>query len=126
MVSKGKRKFPDCIIEAVRICEWTYGKYNISAKEFKMFRKYMEDILQLLHQSGEIAEYAVCSSVRPGRREKRHDVSYQINLLNRMKRNEVAVGNLTPTLCKNESNTISSYPNITSYALLSLPTGSED
>ena len=126
MVSKGKRKFPDCIIEAVRICEWTYGKYNISAKEFKMFRKYMEDILQLLHQSGEIAEYAVCSSVRPGRREKRHDVSYQINLLNRMKRNEVAVGNLTPTLYKNESNTISSYPNITSYALLSLPTGSED
>lgn len=116
----------DCIIEAVSMCESIYGKYKITSKEFNKFRGYVEDILKVLHRAGEIGEYVVTASIRPGRREKKHDIAYQIKLLNEMKQSGYDTGKLVPSLCKdNQSETIS-YPNITSYAAFKLTTGSAD
>lgn len=114
----------DCIIEAVSMCEWTYSKYKITSKEFHKFRGYVEDILAVLHRAGEIGEYAVTASVRPGRCEKKYDLAYQIKLLNEMKQNGYDTGNLAPSICMDNQDETISYPNITSYAAFKLSTGS--
>lgn len=124
--SRSKASYYDCIIEAVRICEWVYGKYNITAKEFHKFRKYALDILQIFQDTGEINQYELTATLRSGAGKRKKSASCKLKLLNKVKEYGNNVDSLVlPLLQDNDENCVS-YPNISSYACFSLPTGSED
>lgn len=53
----------DFIIEVMPICEWVYGRYNITTKEYRLVRGYIEDTLKVLQATGEIAEYVVSEKI---------------------------------------------------------------
>ena len=88
----------DCILETMPICENVYGKYGISAKEFRKFQDYFTATLELLQSSGDIGEYFTSYKLFKGRCEVKKDIAYQIKLINEYKKEGLDVDNITPSL----------------------------
>lgn len=67
-IKKRAKKFAppgefDFIIEVMPICEWVYGRYNITTKEYRLVLGYIEDVLKMLQATGEIGEYVVSEKI---------------------------------------------------------------
>lgn len=117
----------DCIIEAVIVCEWVYGKYNITAKEFHKFRKYALDILQVFKDTKEIDQYQLTATLRRGVGKRKRSAKFKLGLVKDVKEHGNNVDDLMqPLFQDNDDKECVACPNISSYALLRFPTGSEE
>lgn len=123
-LTKSRGSFYDCVIDAATMCEWTYGKYAITAKEFHKFRKYALNILEVLSNAGEITDYDVTATLRRGYSTKNNE-SYRMRLIKDTIKQNQEIGTLVPAIYESSDKSVS-YPNISSYALFNLPAGSED
>lgn len=124
--SRSRDNYFDCIIEAVMVCEWVYGKYNITSKEFNKFRKYALEILQTFQDMEEIEQYELTATLCRGVGKRKKSASCKLKLLNAARKSGNNVDGLILPLLQEDGEDYVSYPNISSYALFKLPAGSEE
>lgn len=122
--NRSRHSYFDCIIEAVTVCEWVYGKYNITAKEFHKFRKYALEILQVFQNMRELDQYELTATLRSGVGKRKKSASCKLKLINKVKECGNNVDGLVQSLLQDDVEEYVSYPNILSYALFKLPVGS--
>lgn len=122
-LSKSKYNVEEIIINAATMSEWVYSSYNITSKMFNRFRKYLIEVLDYLKEAGEIDYYSVSKKFSKGRQERRSNTNCVIKMIKK----GINIGNVSILESNSkEQKKTETYPSISSYVLLMLPTGSKE